>query len=340
MARPRILKDSKVSDSPARKRSRSPETVQIRQSKRPSRSASAKSTPHTHVYREADSSDELETVVANEESGYEDEDASEDAADDPDEEAEEDDSEQERSSKRRKSGGGKGNPKTANGSISRTSSKDLWREGAKIEGEGEVIIALPKPRSAGKTPYQDDTIHPNTLLFLGDLKKNNDREWLKLHDKDFRQSEKDWRSFVELLTEKLIEKDETIPELPFKDVVLRIYRDVRFSPDPTPYKTHFSAAFSRTGRKGPYAAYYIQISPGSSFIGGGIWQPDADRLNLLRRAMDGRSHKLKKVLMYPGIRKVFLGNVQKDDKKAVKAFCTNNSENALKRCPKVNYFRS
>lgn len=325
---------------PARKRSRSPDTVPIRQSKRPSRSASAKSTPQKSVYLEANSADESEVEVANDESGYEDEDVSE-ALDEEVEEDEDEDSEQEHEQEersRRRRSGGKGNAKVVNGTISKPSGKDLWREGVKVEGEGEVFIALPKARSPGNTPYRDDTIHPNTLLFLGDLKKNNEREWLKLHDKDFRQSEKDWKSFVEVLIEKLIEKDETIPELPFKDVVMRIYRDVRFSPDQTPYKTHFSAAFSRTGRKGPYAAYYLQISPGNSFIGGGLWQPDADRLDLLRQAMNQRSHKLKKVLMDPGIRKVYLSNVQKDEKKVVRAFCSHNSENALKRHPKVNEF--
>ena len=135
----------------------------------------------------------------------------------------------------------------------------------------EVFIALPKARPAGSTPYTDSTIHPNTLLFLGDLAKNNERDWLKTHDADFRASEKDWKSFVEALTEKIIEKDDTIPELPPKDLVFRIYRDVRFSPDPTPYKSHFSAAWSRTGRKGPYACYYLQIKPKGSFLGAGVW---------------------------------------------------------------------
>ena len=76
---------------------------------------------------------------------------------------------------------------------------------------------------------------------------------LVVHDADYRQSQRDWDSFVENLTEKIIEKDETIPELPPKDLVsilhtcdqateshvaqtFRIYRDVRFSSDPTPYK--------------------------------------------------------------------------------------------------------
>lgn len=57
-----------------------------------------------------------------------------------------------------------------------------------------------------------------------------------VHDPDYRTSWNDWSTFVESLTEKIIEKDETIPELPPKDLVFRIYRDIRFSSDPTPYK--------------------------------------------------------------------------------------------------------
>ncbi len=57
-----------------------------------------------------------------------------------------------------------------------------------------------------------------------------------VHDPEYRRSLKDWESFVETLTEKIIAADETIPELPLKDVIFRIYRDIRFSKDPTPYK--------------------------------------------------------------------------------------------------------
>lgn len=57
-----------------------------------------------------------------------------------------------------------------------------------------------------------------------------------VHDPDYRTSWNDWLTFVESLTEKIIEKDETIPELPPKDLIFRIYRDIRFSSDPTPYK--------------------------------------------------------------------------------------------------------
>ncbi|KAL5118171.1 hypothetical protein ACEQ8H_003843 [Pleosporales sp. CAS-2024a] len=214
--------------------------------------------------------------------------------------------------------------------------KELWKPGAKLAPGTQVIIKKPKARDAGDTPYADDTIHPNTMLFLKDLATNNDRQWLKLHDADYRAALQDFKTFTEKLSEKVVEADETIPELPVKDVVYRIYRDVRFSKDPTPYKTYFSAAWSRTGRKGPYAHYYAQIKPGGSFVGGGLWQPDAAALAKLRRDIDGKPHRIKEALMDAGIRSAFLGNVGQDEKKAVEAFVNlpMNQSNALKRNPK------
>ena len=65
-----------------------------------------------------------------------------------------------------------------------------------------------------------------------------------VHDPDYRTSWNDWTSFVESLTEKIAEKDETVPELPPKDLVFRIYRDIRFSSDPTPYKVRFEPDYA------------------------------------------------------------------------------------------------
>lgn len=56
------------------------------------------------------------------------------------------------------------------------------------------------------------------------------------HDHEYRRALKDWESYVTTLTDKIMAADPTIPELPFKDVNFRIYRDIRFSNDPTPYK--------------------------------------------------------------------------------------------------------
>lgn len=56
------------------------------------------------------------------------------------------------------------------------------------------------------------------------------------HDGEYRRALKDWESFVDAAMLTVIDVDETIPELPLKDVIFRIYRDIRFSKDPTPYK--------------------------------------------------------------------------------------------------------
>ncbi|KAH6351607.1 hypothetical protein HBI37_037130 [Parastagonospora nodorum] len=215
--------------------------------------------------------------------------------------------------------------------------KELWKSGAKLAPGTQVIIKKPKARDAGDTPYTDDTIHPNTMLLLKDLAANNDRQWLKLHDPDYRAALQDFNTFTEKLSEKVVEADETIPELPVKDVVYRIYRDIRFSKDPTPYKTYFSAAWSRTGRKGPYAHYYIHIQPNDgSFVGGGLWQPEAAAIAKLRHDIDRKPHRIKQVLIDTGIRSAFLKNVANDSKKVVQAFTSlpANKSNALKRHPK------
>ncbi|CAG8890418.1 unnamed protein product [Penicillium egyptiacum] len=243
--------------------------------------------------------------------------------------------------------------------------QELWREGVRagLEPGQEVIIAKPKARDAGKTPYRDETLHPNTRLFLIDLATNNDRQWLKAHDPDYRAAKKDFETFVDSLTPKIAEVDATIPELPVKDLVFRVHRDIRFSKNPLPYKTHFSAAWSRTGKKGPYAAYYVHFQPGSCFVGRlspgcchhypafpfvissiaadtklcvgcGLWHPEPEPLALLREDIDENSAGLKEVLRAPEMRREFLKGVSDDADAVVDAFTHHNKESALKTKPK------
>ncbi|KAF7536813.1 hypothetical protein G7054_g4233 [Neopestalotiopsis clavispora] len=195
------------------------------------------------------------------------------------------------------------------------------------------FIPLPQLRDTGGVEYEPEIVHPNTMVFLKDLKANNKRSWLKMRDPEFRRSLKDWETFVESLTEKIIEADETIPELPLRDVIFRIYRDIRFSKDPTPSKPHYSAAWSRTGRKGPYACYYVHCEPGSCFVGGGLWHPDKDALAKLRASVDERPHRLRRILMNPEFRRAFLPKAKNDEASVISAFCESNKENALKIRP-------
>ncbi|OQV07714.1 hypothetical protein CLAIMM_12109 isoform 2 [Cladophialophora immunda] len=313
-----------------------------------------KATPTKSKYfQEPDSEDDddldtMEDEDEDEESGYEDHDASgtdqpstEEPDTEDDDDDDDDDSDEQTKRKRKpvsknRSGIVGGVQAVANAVLEK--GKELWRPGVKTGlGPGkQVFIEKPKPRGDGGIKYVAEKIHPNTMAFLKDLKANNDREWLKMHEVDYRVSWKDWEGFVETLTERITEIDETIPELPPKDLVFRIYRDIRFSSDPTPYKPHFAAAWSRTGRKGPYACYYVQIQPGGrSFVGSGLWMPESQPLALLRANIDRKPTKLRRVLSETQLRKEVLGIASNDEKKAIKAFADQNKENALKTKPKV-----
>ncbi|RKK19923.1 hypothetical protein BFJ66_g14377 [Fusarium oxysporum f. sp. cepae] len=199
-----------------------------------------------------------------------------------------------------------------------------------------TIIPLEKMRDDGGIEYADFKIHPNSLLFLKDLKGNNNRAWLKAHDEEFRRAYKDWETFVERTTSSIMSIDDTIPELPAKDVMFRIYRDLRFSPDGKPYKAHFSAAWSRTGRKGTYAHYYIHCEPGMSFVAGGIFAPNAEQLRRLRASIDERPRRWRRVLNDDSLKLTFLPQARKEttEEAALKAFAVENKETALKARPK------
>ncbi|KAL8654633.1 MAG: hypothetical protein Q9210_001390 [Variospora velana] len=226
------------------KRALSPEaktlTPPSRQSKRLKSSSvpssADKTTPKkSQFFKHESTASPPETEIEDEASGYEDEEDSASAISSPpeSESAEEDDyvssEEDDRKAKRRTKSSGKGDlgKKTLSNGVAATAKaivekgKELWRPGVKTDlapGE-QLFIKLPKARGDGGIKYEDGVIHPNTLLFLGDLKENNDREWLKMHDADYRQSKKDWDSFIEKMTERMTEIDETIPELPAKDLV-------------------------------------------------------------------------------------------------------------------------
>jgi len=98
----------------------------------------------------------------------------------------------------------------------------------------------------------------------------------------------------------LTEVDPQIPPLPPKDLVHRIYRDIRFSNDKTPYKSEFTAGFSRSGRKGIFAFYYIRIKPGDeSMLAAGAWCPGKNELNMIRNHIKRSSDRLRQVISEP-----------------------------------------
>ncbi len=134
------------------------------------------------------------------------------------------------------------------------------------------------------------------LFFLSNLKKNNNREWFEANKSEFRKVSKQFEEIVGVLINRLSELDPQIGQLKPKDCIFRIYRDVRFSKDKSPYKNNFGAAISRGGRKSPFALYYLHIEDENSFIAGGIYQPPNDVLNKVRQEIDYNAKEFKSII--------------------------------------------
>jgi uncharacterized protein (TIGR02453 family) len=121
------------------------------------------------------------------------------------------------------------------------------------------------------------------ITYLNDLSKNNEREWFHANKKRYQESKNTFLSVVDEIIRTMELTDIRLQDLDAKDTVFRINRDVRFSRDKSPYKTHFGSYIAKGGRKSPNAGYYLHIEPNQFFIGGGVWHPEKEELKAVRQ---------------------------------------------------------
>ncbi|MFY0252853.1 DUF2461 domain-containing protein [Chitinophaga sp. 30R24] len=130
-------------------------------------------------------------------------------------------------------------------------------------------------------------LQPSTLKFLKSLRSNNNKVWFDEHKAEYLAAKADFEGMVQQLIDGLSKQDISLQGLQVKDCVFRIYKDVRFAKDKTPYKTHLGAFFQAGGKKSNLAGYYFHLEPGGhSMAGGGIWMPAAPELKKLRQEID------------------------------------------------------
>lgn len=125
-----------------------------------------------------------------------------------------------------------------------------------------------------------------TLEFLRQLVRNNNKPWFDAHRKEYEAAKEDFDQFVTQLLQAMSPLEPALAGQQAKDCTYRLYRDVRFSKDKTPYKNHFGAFFSRGGRKWEGAGYYLHLEPGKIFAGGGLWAPEPALLKAVRQEID------------------------------------------------------
>ncbi len=125
-------------------------------------------------------------------------------------------------------------------------------------------------------------ISDNILHFLKELARNNNKVWYQNNKDLYIRAKHDFEMVTGLLINEIGKFDKNVSGLLPKDCIFRIFRDVRFTNDKTPYKTNFGAYMSRGGRKGGYAGYYLHIEPGGCFLAGGIYMPPSPVLKAIR----------------------------------------------------------
>jgi len=120
------------------------------------------------------------------------------------------------------------------------------------------------------------------MEFLEELARNNNREWFQKNKKWYEESRDKFLFLTDVMINEIRKFDPEMPALAPKDCMFRIFRDVRFSTDKSPYKTNFGSFISKGGRKGIFSGYYFHISPDENFVGGGIYMPPAEPLKAVR----------------------------------------------------------
>jgi uncharacterized protein (TIGR02453 family) len=149
---------------------------------------------------------------------------------------------------------------------------------------------------------------PSTLQFLEDLSQHNDKGWFADHRERYDAARSDFEAFVEALRIALTPAIPQLAEQRARDLMFRIYRDVRFSKVKTPYKTHFSAYFSRAGRKAVDAGYYVHYEPGGNcFISAGMWQPQGKLMKAVRQEIDYSLAEIAGILEDKNFKKLWGG---------------------------------
>ncbi len=147
-----------------------------------------------------------------------------------------------------------------------------------------------------------------TLVFLRNLKTNNIREWFEDHKSEYQNAYGEVIGLTAELLREVSAFDSSIAAsgLDPKSCIMRIYRDVRFSRDKSPYKTNFFVFVNRSGRKSRFGGYYVHIGPeGESFSGGGVYMPESEVLGFLRAEISGHFTEWRSILSAEAFRSEF-----------------------------------
>lgn len=181
-------------------------------------------------------------------------------------------------------------------------------------------------------------VNPSNLQFLKELSEHNEREWFNENKERYEAAHKNTIAVADGLLAKLSAHDQ-ITTASGKKSLMRVYRDVRFSKDKSPYNPRWAGSFARQ-KPELRGGYFFSIKPGESVVGGGFYGPNPSDLKLIRDHIAQDDQPLRDVLESSDFKKVF-GHIQGDQvKSAPKGFAKDHPSIDLLRYKSIYAFRN
>lgn len=143
------------------------------------------------------------------------------------------------------------------------------------------------------------------LDFLAALKANNNREWFETHRDTYQEVRTELVAFTSEMLTNIAKFDPLTGQNDPRKCIFRINRDLRFSSDKSPYKTHMSVFMAPEGRKSGNAGYYLHLEPENSFIAAGVYGPPAEVLKAIRQEIYFDAENFISIVQQPAFKKTF-----------------------------------
>lgn len=152
-----------------------------------------------------------------------------------------------------------------------------------------------------------------SFAFLTLLKENNYKEWFHENKRLYDEAKHEFELFTGTMISEVLRIDKLVTPVEPKNCIFRVFRDIRFSNDKTPYKNNFGAFVAPGGgRKSEYGGYYFHLEPGRSMIGGGVWMPQPDVLKAIREEIYHDEKTFLQIISAPSFTKQFSGLSKED----------------------------
>lgn len=148
-------------------------------------------------------------------------------------------------------------------------------------------------------------LEKDTLDFLKKLEKNNNRDWFLKNKTLFENANDNVTALTGRLISEIGKFDPSVAAADPKDCVFRIYRDIRFSKDKSPYKTNLGGYIAPGGRRSMQPGYYVHIEPRKCFMAGGKHIPNGQELQKIRTAIANRTDEFLKIINKRSFRDAF-----------------------------------